>query len=115
MNGRNGPTNGPGLFTTVPSGSPRSHARLSKSPKMWQLAHAESPWLDVRRRVVEEAAGRSRRSPARDCGAARARARSPVPVLTTEIAVVEARQHVELGARLVEHEAGRPAAATGAL
>ena len=30
-------------------GSPRSHARLSKSPKMWQLAHAESPWPSVAR------------------------------------------------------------------
>jgi hypothetical protein len=39
--------NGPGLCTTSPSGSPRSHARLSKSPKMWQLAHDESPWLEL--------------------------------------------------------------------
>jgi len=38
-----GTRNGFGLFTTVPKGSPRSQARLSKSPKMWQLAHAESP------------------------------------------------------------------------
>ncbi len=38
-----------------PSGLPRSHARLSKSPKMWQLAHDESPWLELMARVVEEA------------------------------------------------------------
>ena len=37
-----------GLCSTVPLGSPRSHARLSKSPKAWQLAHAASPLLEVR-------------------------------------------------------------------
>jgi hypothetical protein len=31
------------------SGFARSHARLSKSPKMWQLAHAQSPWAEVLR------------------------------------------------------------------
>ena len=39
--------NGPGFVRTSPSGLPRSHARLSKSPKTWQLAHAESPWLEL--------------------------------------------------------------------
>src|SRR6185295_16960406 len=38
--------NGPGLLNTLPSGLPRSQARLSKSPNTWQLAHDESPWLD---------------------------------------------------------------------
>ena len=37
---------GPGLSITFPSGLPRSHAKLSKSPNTWQLAQAESPWLD---------------------------------------------------------------------
>ena len=37
-----------GLLSTVPLGSPRSQARLSKSPKMWQLAHDASPLLEVR-------------------------------------------------------------------
>ena len=41
-------TAGIGLSSTAPPGSPRSHARLSKSPKMWQLAQAESPWPDRR-------------------------------------------------------------------
>ena len=40
--------NGFGLCSTVPLGSPRSQARLSKSPKTWQLAHAASPLLEVR-------------------------------------------------------------------
>ena len=39
--------NGPGLSSTASSGLPRSQARLSKSPKTWQLAHDESPWLEV--------------------------------------------------------------------
>ena len=30
-----------------PSGSPRSQARLSKSPKMWQLEHEASPFEEV--------------------------------------------------------------------
>ena len=30
-------------FVTVPNGSPRSQASPSKSPEMWQLAHALSP------------------------------------------------------------------------
>src|SRR5512134_203953 len=34
--------------TNEPCGSPRSHARLSKLPKMWQVAHAVSPCPDVR-------------------------------------------------------------------
>jgi hypothetical protein len=38
---------GQGLLRTTSSGLPRSHARLSKSPKMWQLAHDASPLLDV--------------------------------------------------------------------
>ncbi len=32
-----------GLRVTTSSGLPRSQARLSKSPKMWQLAHDASP------------------------------------------------------------------------
>ena len=40
---------GPGLSMTSPSGLPRSHARLSKSPNTWQLAQDESPWLDENR------------------------------------------------------------------
>jgi hypothetical protein len=39
--------NGLSLGSTWPKGSLRSHARLSKSAKMWQLAQAESPWPDV--------------------------------------------------------------------
>ncbi|XXU11816.1 hypothetical protein WMF40_21630 [Sorangium sp. So ce854] len=39
-------TKGPGIGVLTASGSPRSHARLSASPKTWQLARAESPWLD---------------------------------------------------------------------
>ena len=31
---------------TAPSASPRSQARLSKSPLTWQLAQDESPWLE---------------------------------------------------------------------
>ena len=42
-----GTTNGPRFVSAVPSGLPRSHARLSKSPKTWQLAQAESPWLEL--------------------------------------------------------------------
>src|SRR5262249_34572589 len=34
---------GIGLDLTTSSGLPRSHARSSMSPKMWQLAHAASP------------------------------------------------------------------------
>jgi len=33
---------------TTPSGSPRSHARLSKSAKTWQLEHEASPLLEVK-------------------------------------------------------------------
>ncbi len=39
--------NGPGIGLLTASGSPRSHDRLSRSPKTWQLAQAESPWLEV--------------------------------------------------------------------
>jgi hypothetical protein len=39
--------NGPVLGVSPPSGSPRSQARLSKSPLTWQLAQAESPWLEL--------------------------------------------------------------------
>src|SRR5439155_26495243 len=39
--------NGFGLFVTVPNGSPRSQASPSKSPEMWQLAHALSPLADL--------------------------------------------------------------------
>jgi hypothetical protein len=42
-----GTRNGFGSFRVTSSGLPRSQARLSKSPKMWQLAHAASPLLDV--------------------------------------------------------------------
>ncbi len=38
--------NGPGSVMTSASGLPRSQARESKSPNTWQLAQAESPWLD---------------------------------------------------------------------
>ena len=34
---------GPGTGVAKSSGSPRSQARLSKSPNTWQVAHAESP------------------------------------------------------------------------
>ena len=46
---RPGSRNGFGLFSTTSSGLPRSQARLSKSPKMWQLAHDASPLLEVQR------------------------------------------------------------------
>jgi len=36
-----------GFDAFIASGSPRSHARLSKSPKAWQAAHCVSPLLDV--------------------------------------------------------------------
>jgi hypothetical protein len=43
-NGRNGTLNRlSGMGSGLPLGSPRSHARLSWPPKMWQLAQAESP------------------------------------------------------------------------
>src|ERR1044071_4322049 len=45
--GNGGITNGPGILIAVASGLPKSQAKLSKSPKIWQLAQAESPWLDV--------------------------------------------------------------------
>ena len=38
-----------GFGFTTSSGLPRSQARLSKSPKMWQLEHDASPLLDVKR------------------------------------------------------------------
>jgi hypothetical protein len=41
------PLIGPGFVKIVPSGLPRSHARPSKSPDTWQLAHEESPRLEV--------------------------------------------------------------------
>jgi hypothetical protein len=44
---KSGIANGPGLASGSPSGLPRSHARLSVSPKAWQLAQAESPWLEL--------------------------------------------------------------------
>src|SRR5438309_887711 len=48
--------NGPGLVVTFASGLPRSQARLSKSPNTWQLAQAESPWLDERVAPLAETA-----------------------------------------------------------
>src|SRR6266545_8124395 len=39
--------NGPRFARSLSLGEPRSHDRPSKSPKMWQLAHAESPWAEV--------------------------------------------------------------------
>jgi hypothetical protein len=38
---------GMGFVSTTSSGLPRSQARLSKSPKTWQLEHDASPLLDV--------------------------------------------------------------------
>ena len=55
--------------------------------------------------------GRSRRSPARGCAARRAPTSAPRRGVDHRDAVVEAGEHVEPGARLVEHEAGRAAAA----
>src|SRR5262249_38686468 len=39
--------NGLSFGKTAPNGSLSPHARLSTSPKMWQLAHAEGPWAEV--------------------------------------------------------------------
>jgi hypothetical protein len=38
---------GPGTGWKVLSGFPRSQARPSKSPKMWQLAHASAPCVEI--------------------------------------------------------------------
>ena len=67
--------------------------------------------------VVEEAAGRRRRWPARDCRAALER-RAPrllVERVDDRDRVVEAGQHVEAVVGLVEHQAGRAAAARAAM
>ena len=45
--GRNGVAEGCVLDEVPSSGLPRFQARLSKSPKMWQLAHDASPLPDV--------------------------------------------------------------------
>ncbi len=48
------PPSGCGLIVTSSSGSPRSHASESKSPKMWHDEHEASPLADVSSGVVEE-------------------------------------------------------------
>src|SRR5262245_48836138 len=45
--GRNGADLGMLSAVTTSSGLPRFQARLSKSPKMWQLEHDASPFPDV--------------------------------------------------------------------
>jgi hypothetical protein len=46
---REGRNHRPGVVERRLVRLPRSHASESKSPKMWQLAHAWSPWLDEKR------------------------------------------------------------------
>ena len=101
---------GSGSASRPPSGSPRSHARSSTSPKTWQLAHDASPLLDVERGVVEERPPRDDARRLRIVAAAPAAGLAPVVASSTSTAFVEARQDVEPAARLVEHEAARAAA-----
>ena len=107
--GSTGMVNGPGFFTIEPSGLPRSQARLSKSPKMWQLAQAESPCDDVLR-----ASYRKRRPLVRLTGSGLYILTCPVSCLVLAVdrgdAVVEARQHVGKAARAVQHDARGAAA-----
>ena len=93
-----------------PSGLPRSQARLSKSPKTWQLAHDASPLLEVSARVVEDRPSRDDARPARVVQRDAARSRAARPCRPRH-RVVEAGEHVEPSVRLVEHQAGGSAAA----
>ena len=95
---------------TTSSGLPRSQARLSMSPKMWQLEHDASPLPEVEHGVVEERPARRRSTPARDCAARGSASVARVAGSITAHRVVEAREHVEAVVGLVEHEAARAAA-----
>ena len=101
---RSGP--GVGRARVRRRGLPRSQARLSMSPKTWQLAHAESPWLEVSARRRGSGGPSTTLGGSGLCMRDVADLRCACAVSTTEMRVVEARQHVE-AARAPRRARGR--------
>src|SRR5439155_3358319 len=107
------PTRNGLLFASgTSSGLPRSHARLSKSAKTWQAAHAASPLLEVSCASYEDGTPVAH---ARRLGAVDRQVRGLEPRRRVDHRdrVVEARHHVEAAVRLVEHEPRRTTPADG--